>query len=139
MRIPRSLLFLFAIATAGCHGRKPPPSTDGLTAALQRTAEQTLAVPSIANEEVILSASHGQADPLAKEVLQAASEAGGAAIRSLDAQDHISILATIPENNAEAFKAALRHEKVSMAKASSSGLLIKVLIKDKDTAPSPSP
>ena len=121
----------------GCHKRKPTPSMDGLTAALERSAEQTLAAPSLANEKVVLSARPGEADAQAAEVLQAARSAGGVAIRSLDAQGEVSILATIPENNAEAFKATLRHEKAGMEKASSSSRLIEVLIKTPATSPTP--
>lgn len=93
--------------------------------------------PSLANEQIILPARAGQTDAQASGVLQAASAAGGAAIRSLNPQGQVSILATIPENNADAFKAALRHEKAPMESPASSTRLIEVLIVT--AAPSPSP
>ena len=129
--------FVAAGCLGGCHQRKPPPSIDGLTAALERSAEQTLAAPTLANEQVILPAKPGKIDAQAAEVLAAASAAGGAAIRSLNAQGQVSILATIPENNADAFKAALRDEKAAMDKPSSSTRLIEVLIENPAGSPTP--
>lgn len=132
-----SVSALFAVvALVGCHKPTPPPSIDGLTAALERTAEQTLSAPSLANEQIILRARPGQIDAQAAEVLRAAAAAGGAAIRSVDARGRVSILATIPEGNAEAFKAALRHEKAPAAEVSQpsppshSTRLIEVLIEN---------
>jgi hypothetical protein len=86
---------------------------------------------------VIVTARAGAVDAQASEVLEAASAAGGAAIRSLDARRQVSILATIPENNADAFKAALRHEKSPMEKPSSSTRLIEVLIENAAASPTP--
>ncbi len=149
MRIPRARLLPLRFTAAalagcmageglcGCHRQKPPPSIDGLAAALERSAEQTLTAPSLANEQVIVTVAPGAIDARASEVLAAASAAGGAAIRSLNAQGQVSILATVPENNADAFKAALRHEKSPMEKPSSSTRLIEVLIEN--TAASPTP
>jgi len=129
-----------AVALAGCQKPKPPPSIDGLTSALERTAEQTLAAPSLANEQVVVRAAPGQIDAQVAEVLSAASASGGVAIRSLNAQGQVSILATIPENNVAAFKAAVRHEK---APASSPGgptqitRLIEVLLVNAAASPTP--
>jgi hypothetical protein len=153
MRFPRSLLLSFAavgglggcllggcllVSLSGCHKQKPAPSIDGLAAALERSAEKTLAAPSLAGEQVVLTAQSGQIDTLAGQVVQAASAAGGAALRSLNAQGQLSILATIPDNNAEAFKAALRHLKVPMEKPSTSNTLIEVFIENAAAA-SPTP
>ena len=141
MRIPPAMFLPIAVALAGClagcHQQKPPPSIDGLSAALERSAEQTLTAPTLANEQVILPARPGKADAQAAEVLRAASAAGGAAVRSIDAQGQVSILATIPENNAAAFKAALRYEKVPMEKPSPSTRLIEVLIENGAASPTP--
>jgi hypothetical protein len=61
-------------------------------------------------------------------------------LRSLNAQGQVSIIATIPENNIEAFKAALRHEKAPLEKPSSSTRLIEILINNSATPTSnPSP
>jgi len=128
------------ILLAGCHKRNPPPSIDGLTAVLQRTADQTLVAPSLTNDQVILPAMPDHTDAQAGEILHAASVAGGVAIRSVNAQGQISILATIPENNAEAFKAAVRHDKpppAADASPSSSTRLIEVLIENATASPSP--
>jgi len=143
MQNPLRLPFAVALAgcvagsLAGCHQHKPTPSIDELSAALQRSAEQTIPAPSLASEQIVLPARPGQADAQAAEVLEAASAAGGVAIRSLNPQGQLSILATIPQNNADAFKALLRHEKPPMESPSPSTLLIEVLIEK--PLPSPSP
>ena len=115
----------------------PAPSIDGLSAALERSAEQTLGAPSLANEQIDLAAKPGQIDAQAAEVLQAASAAGGVGIRSLNAQGQVSIIATIPENNLDAFKARLRHAKAPLEKPSSSTRLIEILIENATPTPSP--
>ena len=138
MRISRSMLFssLLLGCLAGCHKPKPVPSIDALSAALQRSADKALAAPPLASEQLILSAKPDQIDPLAAEVLHAASAAGGAGIRSVNLQGQVSILATIPENNADAFKAALLHESSPMAAPSStSSRLIEVLIENATPTP----
>lgn len=137
MRIARFTAFPMALLLAGCHKQKPPPSIEGLTAALEKTAEQSIAAPSLANEQITLPAPAGQADAAAASVVEAAAAAGGAAIRSTSAQGQFSVLVTLPENNAEAFKAALRHEKAAMAKPSASSRLIEVLIITSAASPTP--
>ncbi len=137
MRIPPFMVLPVAISLAACHKEKPAPSIDGLTAALQRTAEQALAAPSLANEQITLPARPGQIDTQVAGVIQIASDAGGVAIRSDNPSGAISILATIPENNAEAFKAALRQVKVTMEKPSPTTRLIEVLIEKNASSPTP--
>jgi len=142
MRIPRNMVLPFSFVIggclAGCHQRKAPPSIDGVAAALERTAGQALAAPSLADDEVLIPVSHGGAEAQAAQVLAAATAAGGAAIRSPDEGGRMRILATIPENNAVAFKAALRHESEPMEKPSSSTRLIEVVLQSQ-TGPSPTP
>ncbi|MGA3172030.1 MAG: hypothetical protein ABSE62_13565 [Chthoniobacteraceae bacterium] len=140
MRFARATFIPLAIAglLPACHKQTPPPNIDSLSAALEHDAEKTLAVPSLANEQVILTAGSGRIDAVAAEVVQAASSAGGAALRSTEAQGRLSILATIPDNNADAFKAAIHHAKVAMAPPSSHTSLIEVLIENPAPA-SPTP
>ena len=140
MRRPRLLPILLPIAAltpclSGCHKDKPPPSIDGLQQSLEQSAEQAISPAPLANEQVILPAQPGMTDAQAADVLKAAVAAGGAGLRSLNAQGQISILATIPDNNAGAFKAALHHQPATMQPPSSSTSLIEVLI----LPPSPSP
>ncbi len=142
MRILRPLVLPLAAALAGClsgchKSQPPPPSIDGLTQALQKTAEKTLVVPSLANEQVVLTVKPADTDAEAAMVLKAASDAGGAGLRSVDAQGRVSILATIPDNNADAFKAALHNVKVTMNKPSTQPNLIEILIENASASPSP--
>jgi len=137
MRFSRSpiLFALLAVWLGGCRKQKPPPSIDALSAALERTASQTLTAPPLANERVTLTVKPEQIDARVVEVFKAASAAGGAAIRSVNAQGQVLILATIPENNADAFEAAIRTESSAMAKPTLSSRLIEVLM----VFPTPSP
>ena len=130
-------VLVVAAAVVGCHKKAPPPSLDGLKAALQRSAEQALPAPVLSNEQVILPAKAGQSDAQAAEIVGAATAAGGAAVRSINGQGHVSMLASIPENNAEAFKAALRHEKATMATPSGTTRLIEVVIESTSASPTP--
>ena len=129
-------LGLAAGGLAGCH-RKPPPSIDGLTDALERSAEKEMPAPSLASEQVILPVRPGQTDAQVSEVLQEATAAGGAALRSTDASGRLSILATLPDNNADAFKAALRHEPSLMHPPSTTTCLIEILFQPPNASPTP--
>jgi hypothetical protein len=142
-RLPLAAALAITLATAlvsplaGCHKEKPAPPIDGLTDALNRAADKALAAPPLANEQIVLPARPGQLDAQASEIIAAASAAGGVAIRSINPQGQTSILATIPVNNADSFKAALRHETAPMNPPSSSTTLIEVLIENAAASPSP--
>jgi len=86
---------------------KPPPSIDGLTDALERTADKNLAVPSLANQTLVVPEKSGLRDVQMACILDAAKAAGGAAIPGDD-----KILATIPRSNVESFMALVRSESV---------------------------
>jgi hypothetical protein len=126
-------------AFSACHKEKPAPPIDQLTEALQHTADQAITAPSLANEQIILSASNGQIDTQAARVLSIASAVGGAGIRSLNAQGQTSILATIPVNNTDAFKTAIQHEDVLVnpQKPANDTTLIEVLITKPAASPTP--
>jgi len=119
---------LLAGGAAGCRKQKPPPSIEGLSAALERSAEKTLEAQPLAGEQIVVAAKPGEINARAGEVIASATEAGGVGIRSQTGPGEASILATIPENNAEAFEAALRHDKMPMQKPSPGTRLIEVLI-----------
>ena len=132
-----------ALLLSACHKEKPAPSIDGLSAALERSAEKELAAPTLANEQIVLTAKSGQADSQADGVLHAATQAGGVGLRSTGTDGVISILATIPENNSDAFKSTVRNaagqEKAPMSSPSSTTRLIEVLIEPPAPTPSPAP
>jgi hypothetical protein len=116
---------------------KPAPLINGLTDALNSAATKGLAAPTLANEQIAIPARPGQLDAQASEIIAAATAAGGVAIRSVNSAGQTSILATIPENNADAFKAALKHETIAMAPPSPSTTLIEVLVEPPAASPSP--
>jgi hypothetical protein len=122
----------------GCHKATPPPSIDGLSTALEKTAEQALPAPSLADEQIIVPARPGQADAQTAEILQLFADAGSTAVSSVNPQGRISILGDVPVVNVDALKAGLQHEKVPMQKGPASPTrLIEVLIEK--PAPSPTP
>jgi len=132
-------LICAALAVAGCHQQKAAPSIDGLTAALEKSADQALAAPSLANEQVVLTVKPGERDRRAAEVIDAALAAGGVGVRTTNGLGQVSILATVPEENADAFMALLRHEKAEMKTPTSRNTqLIEVLVETNATA-SPTP
>ncbi|HEX4084767.1 MAG TPA: hypothetical protein VHY22_07650 [Chthoniobacteraceae bacterium] len=140
--LPALLLLLALPCGAGCHKReqpaaKPLPSIDGLTEVLKHTAEQTLAAPSLASDQVILTAGKADTEATVEAVLKGVSDAGGVGIRSTNSQGYVSILATVPENNAEAFKAALHHVKVSLDVPSKETRLVEIVIEPPTPSPTP--
>lgn len=143
-RLPvRSLVYggLAAIcALAGCRPPKPPPSIDGLAEALKKSAEKTLAAPSLANEQIVATAKPGECEARAQEILNAAVAAGGTGIKAVE-NGQTSILANVPEQNEEIFKGLLRHDKVTKSSAASPGQmrLIEVLIQTGSNAVEASP
>jgi hypothetical protein len=117
-----------ATLLGGCHKEQPAPSIDGLKSALERSADKALDASSIAGDQVALTATSATVDEVAARVIKAASDAGGAGIRSTTPDGQSSVLATIPRNNADAFKAALRHETLPMQKPSPGTTLIEITI-----------
>jgi hypothetical protein len=142
-KFPHCAAFLavcIALLAPACRKQKPPPSIDGLSDALERSAVKSLPDPSLANEQLVIRVKPGQSNSLTPDILAAATAAGGVAIPSHDSQGHASILATVPLNNVDAFKAAVRHEKSTMLTPASQTQLIEVVIDDTPpSTPSPSP
>ncbi len=137
MRIARITVLVASIALAGglgtcvvgCHKRKPAPSIDGLSAALERSAEKALAAPSLADEQILVAARPGQTEAQKAEISGDFAAAGGTAVSSVNAEGQVSIFADVPEVNVAAFKAALRHEPGVMRKGPAlPSRLIEVLI-----------
>jgi hypothetical protein len=146
MRIPQIMAFPIAAAfalfaagcLAGCHKAKPAPSIDGLSEALDRSAEKELPAPSLADEQIIVPAKPGQIDAQTAEIVHTFAGAGASAVSSVDGQGRVSIMGSVPENEVDAFKAALRHEKAAPPPSpSTSTRLIEVLIESVAASPSP--
>lgn len=129
-----------------CHRQKPPPSIDGLSAALERSAEKTLGVPSLDDDQFIVPARPGDTDTQTREIKRLVADAGGTAVDSVTAQGEISILAQVPQSHVELFRAALERihgrehgsePTPSLSGTDSTPLLIEVLIEN--TPPPPNP
>jgi hypothetical protein len=150
MRIAPFTILAASVSVAGClaacHRQKPPPSINGLSAALERSADKTLALPSLDDDQFIVPARPGQTGDQTREIEALVNRAGGTALDSTTPQGDISILAQVPQNRVLLFRSALERihgrelgaEPVPLVSGTgSSPLLIEVLIEN--TSPSPSP
>jgi hypothetical protein len=138
MRFPRFMVLLGVFALSGCHKQKPAPSIDGLTDALQRSAEKALSVPSLADEQIVVTATAGSAGSETPEIEHIIATAGATAVSSQDDQGRTSIMAEVPTVNVDALKAALRRQKATMEPGPyTSTRLIEVLIENATPTPTP--
>jgi hypothetical protein len=150
MRIAPFTILAASVSVAGClaacHKQKPPPSIDGLSAALERSADKTFAAPSLNDDQFIVPARPGQTAGQTRAIETLVTSAGGTAVDSTTPQGDISILAQIPQDRLLPVRTALEriHAREqgpqpvpSSSGAASTPLLIEVLIEN--TSPSPSP
>jgi hypothetical protein len=78
-----------------------------LTASLQKTAESALPAPTLAAEEIHLSAPASEHEALANNVVMLATQSGGSAAKAPPDDEGITVLADLPANRAEEFRQAL--------------------------------
>jgi hypothetical protein len=141
-RIARIITVSLAFALAACHKeeQKPTPSIVQLSQALQSSADKNLTVPPLADAQVLLLVPPGGADARAAAVTKLAATAGGAALRGPAVSGSgVSVLASIPENNAEAFKASVKGQPAPMSSPAAGRLLLIEVDIEEQTVPSPSP
>lgn len=96
------------------HPEKPLPSRiDALTEALQEAAEKKLAASSMADEQLTIAETPELAAARAGEVIDAAIQAGGVAVKTVAPDGTISLLAQVPGRNAELFRGLVRKEQIT--------------------------
>ena len=78
-----------------------------LTASLEKTAETALPAPSLAADEIRLSAPADQREALANNVVMIATQCGGSAAKGPPDEAGITVLADIPGSREEEFRRAL--------------------------------
>ena len=78
-----------------------------LMASLQKTAESALPAPTLAAEEIHLSAPASEHEALADNVVMLAIQSGGSAAKAPPDDAGITVLADLPENRAEEFRRAV--------------------------------
>lgn len=78
-----------------------------LTASLQKTAETTLPAPTLAADEIHLSASANEREALANNVVMIATQCGGSAAKAPADDSGITVLADLPANREDEFRRAL--------------------------------
>jgi hypothetical protein len=78
-----------------------------LTASLQKTAETALPAPSLAADEIRLSAPAAEHETLADNVIMLATQCGGSAAKAPPDAAGITVLADIPAKKEEEFRRAL--------------------------------
>ena len=146
MRIARfpALPLAFAFILAACH-KEPEqqpqaPSIADLSKELQATAQKSIAMPPLTDEQVLLSAPPGGAGPRAEAVIKLAAEAGGIAFSgTASSGGGVSVLASIPANNADAFNASINGKPAPMSSPASSHFTVFQIDIQEQAAPSPSP
>jgi len=78
-----------------------------LTASLQRTAETALPAPTLAADEIHLSAPASEHEALANNVVMLATQSGGSAAKAPPDEAGITVLADIPASREDEFRRAL--------------------------------
>jgi hypothetical protein len=78
-----------------------------LTASLQKTAENALPAPSLADDEIHLSAPANEREALADNVVMLATQCGGSAAKAPADDTGITVLADLPANREDDFRRAL--------------------------------
>src|SRR5438874_9645906 len=91
--------------------QRPSPNIDGLRENLKQAAEKRLSAPSIANEQILVTVPSERMETRAREIIDAAIQAGGTAIKTANADGTATVLAQIPGHNAEFFRALMNKEE----------------------------
>lgn len=78
-----------------------------LTASLRKTAETALPAPTLAGEEIHLSAVANERETLANNVVMIASQCGGSAAKAPPDETGITVLAELPAGREDEFRRAL--------------------------------
>jgi hypothetical protein len=78
-----------------------------LTASLQKTAETALPAPTLAADEIHLSASANEREALANNVVMLATQCGGSAAKAPPDDTGITVLADLPASREDEFRRAL--------------------------------
>ena len=78
-----------------------------LTASLQKTAETALPAPTLAADEIHLSAPANEHEALANNVVMLATQCGGSAAKAPPDNAGITVLADIPANREDEFRQAI--------------------------------
>lgn len=102
------LLALGVAALVRCAAPAPPPNLGGLREILRRSAEKKISAAGLANEQLTLTAAADQIEVRAKEVIDAAIQAGGTAIKTSDPDGTAVVLAQIPALNVGLFHGLMK-------------------------------
>lgn len=78
-----------------------------LTASLQKTAEAALPAPTLAADEIHLSASANEHESIANNVVMLATQCGGSAAKAPADETGITVLAELPASREDEFRRAL--------------------------------
>ncbi|MEA3187137.1 MAG: hypothetical protein QOD99_967 [Chthoniobacter sp.] len=94
-------------------GKKPLPNVDGLAQVLKTTADEKLSSPALTNEQIALHSPSAEMETRTKEVIDAAIQSGGTAFKTTGAGGSAIVLAKIPGQNVEAFRAMVKKESAA--------------------------
>ena len=121
-------VILFTIDASRQRQARPAPNIDALKAALEKSAEKTLAAPGVANEKIELSIEPAQMGEESERIADAALQSGGSAVKSY-APGRVDVLARIPREHVAQFRELVTGSKSAASPESSEpNLLIDVVI-----------
>lgn len=110
-----------AIPSACSRRSEPSPNLDSLKERLKQTAERKLAAPALANEHLVITDAPENIEARAQEVIDAAIQAGGTAIKTTNSDGSVLVIAQVPTINAELFRGLVRKERVTRDNPERSG------------------
>lgn len=100
-------LFFFAPGERETRGE---PNIDALKAVLERSADEVLPPPTVANTEILLETPTAQRDAEIERIVSIATGLGGTALRSESAEGDLEVLAQIPVGKIADFRAQVTGE-----------------------------
>ncbi|GEM_PF-6588695 len=92
--------------------KSAPPNISALVDSLKETAEKKLNAPALANEQLVITAPNDKIEARAKEVIDAAIQAGGTAVKTNNADGTTLLLVQIPGKNDELFRGLIHQTQV---------------------------
>lgn len=112
---------------------------DSLTDSLKRAAEEKLAPPAIASEQMVITDVPDKIELRAKEVIDAAIQVGGTAVKTVNTDGSVSLLVQIPNMNNALFRGLVNKAQITKETAVRDGQtrLIEIVIQPQAAAVQP--
>lgn len=122
-----ALLFAIFLVLFIRREKQTAPNLDGLSQALQKSAENALPAPSVASERITVTAQVGDVEAAVDRILKIAADLGGTAVKTPISEGGFSLLVQIPGAQAGRF-VGLVTDKPPVATESDGTRFIEVII-----------